>query len=28
MIIEGTLKEHDTVVVNYVNDRFIIKKRI
>ena len=28
LLIEGTLKEHDTVVVNYLDDRFIIKKRI
>ncbi len=28
LLIEGTLKEHDTVMVNYVNDKFVIKKRI
>lgn len=28
LLIEGTLKEHDTVVVNYLDDRFIIKKRV
>ncbi len=28
LLIDGTLKEHDTVVVNYVNDKFVIKKRI
>lgn len=28
LLIEGTLKEHDTVVVNYLDDRFIIKKKV
>ena len=28
LLIEGTLKEHDNVVVNYVNDKFIIKKKV
>lgn len=28
LLIEGTLHEHDTVIVNYVNDKFVIKKRI
>lgn len=28
LLIEGTLKEHDTVVVNYLDERFIIKKRV
>ena len=28
LLIDGTLKEHDTVVVNYVNDKFVIKKKI
>ena len=28
LLIEGTLKEHDTVIVNYLDDRFIIKKRV
>ena len=28
LLIEGTLKEHDTVVVNYVNDKFVVKKRV
>ena len=27
MLIEGTIKEHDTVVVNYVNDRFVIGRK-
>ena len=28
LLIENQIKEHDTVIVNYVNDRFIVKKRI
>jgi len=28
MLIENTIKEHDTVMVNYVNNQFIIKKKI
>lgn len=28
LLIEGTLKEHDTVVVNYLDEKFIIKKRV
>ena len=28
LLIEGTLKEHDSVVVNYVNDKFVVKKRV
>ncbi len=28
LLIEGTLKEHDTVIINYLDDRFIVKKRI
>ena len=28
LLIEGSLHEHDTVIVNYVNDRFIVKKKI
>jgi ATP-dependent Clp protease ATP-binding subunit ClpB len=28
MLIEGSIKEHDTVIVNYVNNQFVIKKRI
>lgn len=28
LLIEGQIKEHDTVIVNYVNDKFVIKKRI
>ena len=27
MLIEGTIKEHDTVVVNYVNEHFVIGKK-
>ena len=27
LLIEGTLHEHDIVIVNYVNDHFIIKKK-
>ena len=27
MLIEGKIKEHDTVVINYVNDHFVIGKR-
>ena len=28
LLIEGEIKEHDIVIVNFVNDRFIIKKKI
>ena len=28
LLIEGALKEHDVVIVNYVNDKFVVKKRI
>ena len=28
LLIEGEIKEHDIIIVNYVNDRFIIKKKI
>lgn len=28
LLIEGSIKEHDTIIVNYVNDKFIVKKRI
>ena len=28
LLIEGEIKEHDVVVVNYVDDKFIVKKRI
>ena len=28
LLIEGALQEHDTVVVNYVNQKFVVKKRI
>ncbi len=28
LLIENQIKEHDTVIVNYVNDRFVVKKRI
>ena len=28
LLIEGDIKEHDVVVVNYVNDKFVVKKRI
>ena len=28
LLIEGDIKEHDIVIVNYVNDKFIIKKKI
>ena len=28
LLIEGELKEHDVVIVNYVNDKFIVKKKI
>ena len=28
LLIEGEIKEHDVVVVNYVNDKFVVKKRI
>lgn len=28
LLIEGQIHEHDIVIINYVNDRFIIKKKI
>ncbi len=28
LLIEGSLEEHDTVIVNYVNNKFVIKKKI
>ena len=28
LLIEGQIKEHNTVIVNYVNDKFVVKKRI
>ena len=28
LLIEGSIHEHDIVIVNYVNDRFIVKKKI
>ena len=28
LLIEGEIKEHDIVIVNYVNDKFVIKKKI
>ena len=28
LLIEGEIKEHDIVIVNYVNERFIVKKKI
>ena len=28
LLIEGAIKEHDIVIVNYVNDKFIVKKKI
>ena len=28
LLIDGSLKEHDIVIVNYVNDKFVIKKKI
>ena len=28
LLIESQIKEHDTVIVNYVNDKFVVKKRI
>ena len=28
LLIEGSIKEHDTIVVNFVNDKFVIKKKI
>ena len=28
LLIEGDIKEHDVVIVNYVNDKFVVKKRI
>ena len=28
LLIEGSINEHDIVIVNYVNDRFIVKKKI
>lgn len=28
LLIEGQIKEHDNVIVNYVNDKFVVKKRI
>ena len=28
LLIENQIKEHDTVIVNYVGDRFIVKKKI
>ena len=28
LLIEGSISEHDTVIVNYVNDKFVIKKKI
>ena len=27
LLIEGQIKEHDTVIVNYVNDKFVVMKR-
>ena len=28
LLIEGSIKEHDTIIVNYVNDKFVVKKRV
>ncbi len=28
LLIEGEIKEHDIVIVNYVNDKYVIKKKI
>ena len=28
LLIEGQIKEHNTVIVNYVNDKFVVKKKI
>ena len=28
LLIEGSIKEHDTVIVNFVNDKFVVKKRV
>ena len=28
LIIEGEVKEHDTIIVNYVNGNFVVKKRV
>ena len=28
LLIEGEIKEHDVVVVNYVHDKFVVKKRV
>ena len=28
LLIDGSLKEHDIVIVNYVNDKFVVKKKI
>ena len=28
LLIEGEIGEHDVVVINYVNDKFVVKKRI
>ena len=28
LIIEGSIHEHDTIIINYVNDKFVVKKRI
>ena len=28
LLIEGALSEHDIVIVNYVNDKFVVKKKI
>jgi ATP-dependent Clp protease ATP-binding subunit ClpA len=28
LLIEGTIHEHDIIVINYVNDKFVVKKKI
>ena len=28
LLIEGAIKEHDVVIVNYVNDKYVVKKKI
>ena len=28
LLIEGSIKEHDTVIVNFVNNKFVVKKRV
>ena len=28
LIIEGSIHEHDTIIINYVNDKFVVKRKI